>query len=141
MNDYYEIAFNELLYLEYTLGTGFYNPISAQAQQIAEKMLKSVAERECVGIEKLMKSHNLRALYTEIHKVDASFELNKDKLSTLKDLYFDTRYPGDNYVEVDYETCADAISTMYAVIKEVNKKRESVGLPVHDVEEKQLEKR
>ena len=41
-NDYYEIAYNNLLYLQATLGLPFYNDIVVLAQQVAEKMLKSV---------------------------------------------------------------------------------------------------
>lgn len=92
-NDYYDVAINDLLYLQVTLNTPYYNNIAVNAQQVAEKMLKSVAERVCVGVEKLMHTHNLRALYTEIHKIEPDFILDKGSLSMLKDLYFDAKYP------------------------------------------------
>ena len=75
-NDYYEIAYNNLLYLQATLGLPFYNDIVVLAQQVAEKMLKSVVERVSAESIPLMHSHNLRTLYghnikslrlTEVH--------------------------------------------------------------------------
>lgn len=65
-NSYYSIACNEFWYLRDAVSPVYCNPAAASAQQIAEKMLKSVAELVCTGIEKLMTSHNLRALYDEI---------------------------------------------------------------------------
>jgi hypothetical protein len=47
-NDYYEIAYNNLLYLQATLHLPFYNDIAVGTQQVAEKMLKSVAEYVCI---------------------------------------------------------------------------------------------
>ena len=137
-NDYYKIACNDQYYLQATLHLPYYNQIAVGAQQVAEKMIKSVAERTCVGIEKLMASHNLRALYTEIRKNEESFELDRDKLSTLKDFYFDARYPGDNYVDVDEEDCGFCISVMYDVVEAVNAFRQKYELPFQEFERKML---
>lgn len=133
-NDYYAIAYNDLRYLQLTLGTDFYNPIAVAAQQIVEKMLKSIAERVCIGNEKLMCSHNLRALYLEIHSVCPQFVLDKGALSMLKDFYFDAKYPGANYVDVDWESCAECIDVMYDVIEKVHVIRKQLGLPIEEVE-------
>ena len=65
-NDYYEIAYNNLLYLQATLHLPFYNDIVVLAQQIAEKMLKSVAERVNMENLQMMRSPNLRALYDSV---------------------------------------------------------------------------
>ena len=97
-NSYYSIACNEFWYLRDAVSPVYCNPAAASAQQIAEKMLKSVAELVCTGIEKLMTSHNLRALYDEIKRVDTSLQLERKDLALLKDYYYDARYPGDNFV-------------------------------------------
>lgn len=138
-NDYYSIACEDLKYLQATLHLPYYNQIAVQTQQIAEKMLKSVAEHTCVGIEKLMQSHNLRAIYTEIHNSEPDFVLNKSDLSMLKDFYFDAKYPGDNFVEVDKESCQECLDIMYSVIDETNKMRGRLELPVEDFERMMLE--
>lgn len=140
-NDYYEIAYNNLLYLEHSLSTTFYNDIAVNAQQVAEKMLKSVLEYLCdLGdeLDKLLRSHNLRAIYDKIHNVYPEFCLDRGSLSILKDFYFDAKYPGDNFVTVTFDECAECIGIMYDAIEETNKFRASNGLSVHEVTRKQL---
>lgn len=56
----------------------------------------------------------------------------------MTDVYFETRYPGENYREVSYEDCVECIQTMYDVVLAVNTYRESRGLPVKPVTPKQL---
>lgn len=118
-NSYYSIACNEFYYLRDSVSDKYCNPSAAQAQQVAEKMLKSVAELVCVGIEKLMLSHNLRALYDAIHREEPEFVLDRNALSTLKDYYFDARYPGDNFVVVNCEELREALDIMVSVVNAV----------------------
>ncbi len=133
-NDYYRIAISDLNYLQATLHLPYYNQIAISAQQIAEKMLKSIVERVCVEPFKLLTTHNLRALYTEIHKQDNRFVLDKGALSMLKDFYFDAKYPGENYVDVDYESCVECLDIMYDTIEAVNEKRDELKLDITAVE-------
>lgn len=135
-NSYYSIACNELHYLEWGLRSPFYNSIAAQAQQVAEKMIKSVAELVCVDIEKLMTSHNLRGLYDAIHRIEPSFVFDRNRLSTLKDYYYDARYPGDNFVTVTKEECMDAVHTMYDVVKLVNDWRKEHEYSIEEITDK-----
>ena len=138
-NDYYSIAMEDLLYVQTTLNTEFYNNISIMCQQISEKLLKSVAELECTDIDKLMQSHNLRALYTEIRKVRSDFILDPKELSMLKDYYYDAKYPGDNFVVVDKISCEENLQVMYNVLKEVTEYREKENLEVILYNEKYLD--
>lgn len=138
-NDYYDVACNSLCYLQATLGTECYNDMVISAQQVTEKMLKSVAERICTDVDKLMHTRNLRGIYDAIHKVRPDFNLDRGALSILKDFYFDANYPGDNYVLVDRETCEECLATMYDCIREVHKIREDLGLENHSIKEKMLE--
>ena len=132
-NDYYRIACSDLAYLQATLHLPFYNQITIQAQQIAEKMLKSIVERVCVEPFKLMQSHNLRALYIEIYKTDTNFNIDKRALSMLKDYYFDAKYPGENYVDVDKESCNECLEIMYDTIEAVNRKRLELGMDIEEI--------
>lgn len=127
-NDFYAIACEDIRYLQATLHLPYYNQIAVQSQQVAEKMIKSVAERSCVGIEKLMHSHNLRALYDAIHEVEAEYCLNRGMLSMLKDFYFDAKYPGDNFVTVSKQDCQECLDTMYEVVEQTNSFRIRYGL-------------
>lgn len=126
--DYYDIACEDLQFLQNGLSMPTYNTITVMAQQITEKMLKSVAERACVGVEGLLHTHNLRALYDCIHKEIPSFLLDRGMLSVLKDLYFDAKYPGDNYVKVSREECQEYLCIMYDTIEQTNEFRSSLHL-------------
>ena len=56
-NEYYSIAYNDLLYLQATLHLPFYNNIAVNAQQVAEKVLKSVVEIVSPDAEGILKTH------------------------------------------------------------------------------------
>lgn len=131
-NDFYAIACEDLKYLQATLHLPYYNQIAVQSQQVAEKMIKSVAERSCTGIEKLMHTHNLRALYDAIHVVEPDYCLNRGLLSMLKDFYFDAKYPGDNFVNVSRQDCQDCLDVMYDVVEQTKKFRVCYGLDYAD---------
>lgn len=49
-NEYYDIACGDLEYLHFGLASHNYNRISVDAQQVAEKMLKSVLELACPSL-------------------------------------------------------------------------------------------
>ena len=138
-NDYYDIACNSLCYLQAALGSEYYNDITSHAAWVAECMLESIAERVCTDVDKLMHTHNLRGIYDAIHRIRPDFNLDRGALSMLKDFYFDAKYPGDNYVIVDRETCEECLATMYDCIREVHKIREELGLENHSIKEKMLE--
>lgn len=139
-NDYYDIAYHNLLYLEHALSTSFYNDIAIDAQQVTEKMLKSVLEQvsDSDDLDKLLHSHNLRAIYDKIHREYSDFHVDRGDLSILKDYYFDAKYPGDNFITVTAEECTECISIMYDVIEATNKFREENGLDVQQISRKRL---
>lgn len=129
-NSYYDIACDDFFFLCDIIYPERFNQTSALAQQVAEKMLKSVADRVCIGIEKLMQSHNLRAIYDAIHEQDSEFVLDRNALSTLKDYYFDSRYPGDNFVTVTKDEFLDVLGTLSTVVTEVERWRQKHELPI-----------
>lgn len=133
---YYEIACNDLQYLFGSLESGFYNQMVAMMQQIAEKMLKSVAEEICVGNTRVLGTHNLNTIYIDIRKEDVNFVLDRKELAFLTDFYFDARYPGDSYVDVDYETALMCMNAMYQVTDAVTEYRRKNGKPYFSYEKK-----
>lgn len=137
-NDYYDIAYNNWRYLEIGLSYPMYNDLAVSAQQVAEKMLKSAVEHTCIDVESLLKSHNLRALYDKIHQAEPDFVLDRNALSTLKDYYFDAKYPGDNFVSVTREECQECLEIMYDVIEQVNQLRNRLGLYTEHIPRKML---
>lgn len=129
-NDYYDIAYNDLLYLQHTLNQSNYNPVSANAQQVAEKLLKSVLDLISSDSAELFKTHNLRKLNDYLLSNGVDLLLDENSLGFLKDFYFDTKYPGENFVTVSKDKCNKCLSIMYDVIEHVNNFRRTNGLPV-----------
>lgn len=136
-NDYYSIAMNDLLFMQANIKSncGYYNNIATIAQQIAEKLLKSLVESMCPDPERLLKSHNLYLLATKLNENGASLTVDLDKLSTLKNFYIDARYPGDDFIIVSKDSCESAVKTVYNVVQDVNRIRKQNGLFVEDIKE------
>lgn len=141
-NNYYSIACNDLRCMQFMMDGEFYNQISVCAQQVAEKMLKSVVEVTMPlddNTEKIMRSHNLKLIYDKIHEQIPNFILDRHGLASLKDYYFDTKYPGDNFVNVTREECNDNLRIAYDVVEEVNRFRRENSLGVESVVRKLYE--
>lgn len=141
-NEYYDIAYNNLLFLMANSNSNFYNHIAVLCQQTAETMLKSVldeiSDSRDSSIDKLMHAHNLRALYDQIHRVIPEFVLDRGNLSMLKDYYFDARYPGDNFVTVTKEESDECLRVTLEVVEQVNRFRKANGLEVKEISHEQL---
>ena len=129
-NSYYAIACNDFWYLRDAVNPTNCNPAAGSAAQVAEKMIKSVAELTCVGIDKLMTSHNLQAIYDEIKKVDTSLNLDRRDLALLDDCFYKTEYPGDNFVLVSPEDLKEALEIMLDVVTAVTAWRKAHDLEV-----------
>ncbi len=136
-NNYYDIAYNDYQYLTATMHTDLYNSISVQIEQVVEKLLKSVMEAVCNPCDKqTLNGHNLRKIYLSITKEIEDFDLDTDALSSLKDLYFDAKYPGENFIEVTEDMCIKYTRLMYEVIRVVNKFRVESNLYTYKFEVK-----
>lgn len=80
----------------------WYNLFAAECAQIIEKMLKGI-----LSISKLPEDisphifdiHSLQVLTRTLHSIYPN-TINAQNASWLSDYYFDTKYPGDNFVEV-----------------------------------------
>lgn len=132
-NDYYDIAHNDYLYLMSSIDSPYYNNICACAQQVAEKLLKSVAELVVDDMPpNLLNTYNLRILYDNIKRKVPDFNLDHSKLSMLKDMYFNTRYPGDNFITATKENSEECLETLHSVVEEVNRFRGCNGETVLD---------
>lgn len=131
-NTYYDIAINDLIYLQNSLSYPGYNQITVQIQQICEKLLKSVAEIICVPEDAMdaLRTHNLRKINSVILKNGLDLHLDPKDLAYLKDFYFDAKYPGENFVVVSREECEECLEIMYTVLQEVNNYRSTSGYTI-----------
>lgn len=138
-NDYYSIACDDLRCMQFLIDGGFYNQLSAGAQQVAEKMLRSVMELVVPpddAAQRVMRGHNLKQIYDRIHEQMPDFILDRHALASLKDYYYDTKYPGDNFVNVTREECNDNLQIVYAAVQEVNRFRLENGLKIQQFDQK-----
>lgn len=136
---YYDLALCNLGFLEENLRNKHYNDLAPLAEQVAEKMLKSVLELVDPEAKLILQSHNLKNIYIRIKEAGVDLGLNKNALSALKDVYFEARYPGENYIDVSYEDCSEYLHTMYCVVDAVNLYRFDNDLPYTKVSEKKLD--
>ena len=114
INSYYGMAYNDYCYAKAGMQVGEqlgnYNGVAALCAQSAEKYLKAVLEitfsEDALG---LMHSHNLRAITNKLKEAYPELELSTKDMKWLGDFYFDARYPGDNFVEVNKEDALECI--------------------------------
>lgn len=123
-NNYYDIAFNELEYLQLStnINSEYFNQMTVSCQQISEKVLKSVAEL-CTSDDKVFKSNSLRKVNSAIYREGVNLNLDNSDLVYLTSFYFNARYPGDSFVEVKEYEFIKALEIMYKVLDSVNKFR------------------
>ena len=80
----------------------WYNLFAAECTQIVEKMLKGVLSLPSI-VENIpphiFDTHSLPHLTRALHAIYPN-TINAQNAAWLSDYYFDTRYPGDNFVEV-----------------------------------------
>lgn len=108
---YYEIALNDYRFLETIRDGDFYNKIGIECQQIAEKFLKylyvtyiDVSEQE----ERFIKTHSVHKIAIQLNRhMDTKFDYSS--LAVLTDYYFDTRYPGDEYIDLTSDMANNAL--------------------------------
>ena len=105
---------------------------------ILKSVLEQLAPSTDDSVDKLMHSHNLRAIYDKSHAIESAVNLDRRALAMLKDYYFDAKYPGDSFVTVTKEECTENIGIMYDVIEEVNRFRKCNNLPVVEVKRQGL---
>lgn len=120
---YLKTAENDFMYLKDDYERKhFGNPFCFLCQNICERYLKYVVDEYCSdqGITELLKTHSLRKLVRYIQRELPEFQCNWSTVLKADGFYFNTRYPGEDYIEVvseDCEECWEAvIATRNAVV-------------------------
>ena len=95
------------------------NIATFHCQQAIEKYFKAfLLEKE----KPLIKTHNLLALYGTIKEI-GDLELNEDLLSTVNDIYLESRYPGEiGLLEDGSMPTIEQANRFFAFAKEVETK-------------------
>lgn len=114
INSYYGMAYNDYCYAKAGIQIGEqlgnYNGVASLCAQSAEKYLKAVLEVTFAeDALNLMHSHNLRAITNKLKESFPKLSLSSKDMKWLGDFYFDARYPGDNFVEVNKEDALECL--------------------------------
>ena len=122
-NTYLAIAENDLTYLEEVRKTGstFYNQLSVQCQQVAEKFLKGYLDNLLLeeDVSDLLRKHNMKKIAVKLNDLYPELGLDTVGLAYLTDFYFDARYPGDDFYTVTKEEFDKCLSIMYDTVKKL----------------------
>lgn len=122
-NTYIDIAENDLAYLESVLKTGntFYNQLSVQCQQVAEKFLKGYLDNLLLEEDAadLLRKHNMKKMAGKLNELNPNLNLDTVGLAYLTDFYFDARYPGDDFYTVSKEEFEKCLAIMYDTVKKL----------------------
>ncbi|HHT97799.1 MAG TPA: HEPN domain-containing protein [Clostridiales bacterium] len=124
INSYYLLAKNDYRFLKYVEDTDLYNNIATQSQQTVEKYLKHIVYEFCVENPEainVLKTHNLTKLYRIIMESGIDLEIERGDLSLLKDYYFNSRYPGDNFIAVSQQEARECIDLVELVKEKIEK--------------------
>lgn len=122
-NTYIDIAENDLKYLESVLETGstFYNQLSVQCQQVAEKYLKGYLDKALLDedVSDLLRKHNMKKMASKLNEWNPKLNLDTIGLAYLTDFYFDAHYPGDDFYTVSKEEFEKCLAIMYDTVEKL----------------------
>ncbi|MHC1750757.1 MAG: HEPN domain-containing protein [Cellulosilyticaceae bacterium] len=126
-NSYLGRGINDYLYAKHSMldeTKGEYNWPVVIFAQAAEKILKAVVEKELVEDScciQLMRTHNLRTIVNKLLEKFPQMNLSSKDIKWLGDFYFDARYPGDDFIEVNLEDGLEAMKIVEEILIEVEK--------------------
>ena len=108
MNSYKELALYDFKSAEANYAFGLWNKVGKECQQASEKYLKYYLQTKHLLTYELERTHNLKKLLKSIPGYD---EMMYKNLSVIGDYYFETNYPGDNFIIMDKKMADEAIET------------------------------
>jgi len=99
-----------------------WNLAGQHLQQACEKQLKGWLEENNKLDIALAQTHNLRKLLRAIGGYEEDFYKT---IALVENYYFDTRYPGDDYIELDKKDIEEAIEFYDDLVKFLSDKSEA----------------
>ena len=105
MNSYKELALYDLKKIEAGYAYELWNAVGRDSQQACEKYLKHYLQENHLLTKELSRTHNLVKLMKTIPNYDRKV---CRQLASIYGYYFDTNYPGDDFVELSKEDAEEA---------------------------------
>lgn len=139
MNNYYDIAEEDLEEAENRYAAGKYKRCAVWCQQAGEKYLKYVLVDK-LGITgegstqkdeddaALITSHNLKRIYDRINEKEKILNIPTSALYALTNYYTKARYPGEGYVDIDQVTASELIDHAKLVKSKVDEYLDSIPI-------------
>jgi len=126
MNNYYDLAEEDLLEAEDRYTAGRYNKCAHWCQQAGEKYLKYVLVNK-LGIidDAAVSDHNLKRIFDRINSDKKILAIPVAALFALTNYYTKARYPGEGFVEVDSATAFELLEHAKTIKTAVDKYLES----------------
>ena len=114
MNNYYDLAEDDLLEAKDRYEAGRYNKCAIWCQQASEKYLKYILiGKMAIEDSEILTEHRLKILYDRINRDKKTLDIPASSLFSLSNYYLKARYPGEGFIEVDHELAAQLLQ--YAV--------------------------
>jgi len=121
MNNYYDIAEDDLLEAEDRYIAGKYNKCAHWCQQSGEKYLKYVLVNKLnITDADAISDHNLKRIHDRINRDEKVLAIPTAALFALSNYYTKARYPGEGYVEVDKETAFELLNHAKSIKSKVD---------------------
>jgi len=114
MKTYKEIAEEDFEGAKKLIGFEMWNLAGQLLQQACEKQLKGWLEKNNKLDITLARTHNLRKLLRTIGDYEEDFYKNA---TAVENYYFDTKYPGDDYIELTKQDINEAVEFYSDLIK------------------------
>jgi len=139
MNNYYDIAEEDLEEAEDRYAAGKYKKCAVWCQQAGEKYLKYVLVNK-LGVTgegdtmkdredaALVNGHNLKKIFDRINENKKLLNIPGTTLYTLSSYYTKARYPGEGFVDVDPVIAKELIEHAKVVKKAVDAFLESIPM-------------
>ncbi|MCL2792149.1 MAG: HEPN domain-containing protein [Spirochaetaceae bacterium] len=117
MNNYKDLALYDIQSAKANYEFGLWNKVGRECQQACEKYVKHYLQENHLLTEELERTHNLKKLIKVIPNYDK--KMYKD-LSIVGDYYFETNYPGDNFIILDREMADEAMDITNAFVSYID---------------------
>jgi len=117
MKSYKDLALYDMKSLIICHEHEMWNKVGRESQQVCEKYIKHYLQKNHLLSDDLARTHNLRKLIRSIPSHTP--ELYK-QMSTLSGYYYETNYPGEDYMELDEQLANEAFEITKALMKYID---------------------
>lgn len=114
---YLDFAMDDYKYLLDAYSRGLrYSSMVAQAQKIAERVMKHIITKSLLNNTEVMMSHNLRAIYDHLINSGIDLDTIRSNVMSLNNFYTHTQYPGKDAFLAKKEDVEDAVESLKVIV-------------------------